>query len=55
MNVDALTTINPKIAEAVRWPLSNPPVGARIILRTRFGLSTTEIIQVWRLAAEKRS
>ena len=47
--------IDPKITEAVRWLLSDPPIGRCLsILRERFGLTTSEIIQVWRLAAELR-
>ncbi len=55
MTAEAVVIINPKIAEAVRWLLTNPLQGARLsILRKKFGLTTSEIIHVWRLAAKWR-
>jgi hypothetical protein len=51
----AVASLNPKVAQAVLWLLSNPPVGRRLsILRVHFGLTTNEILQAWHLAAELR-
>jgi hypothetical protein len=51
----AADAINPKVAAAVLWLLTDPPVGRRLsILRQHFGLSTDEILHAWRMAAELR-
>ncbi len=43
--------VDPRLAAAIDWLLSNPPIGRRVsVLRRRFGLSTAEILQAWRLA-----